>query len=112
MVSPLPVGSGDPFDGIVIGLGSATGENHLVTGTPQHFRKPAPGMVHGLLGSDSKDVAAGGIPKVLVDIGQHRLGHLGVDGRGGVVVQVDGIHSLATVGGVKGRLNLRCSTLG
>lgn len=36
-------------------------------------------------------MGGGGISEVLSHVGPHRLGNLGVHGRGGVVVQVDGI---------------------
>ena len=49
-----------------------------------------PGLDNGEPGRESVVVAGGGVTKVLREEGQHGLSHLRVDGRGRIVIQIDG----------------------
>ena len=88
-----PAGQGDALDGMVVALGAAAGEDHLVGLAAEQRRHLGAGGLDGALGRRAVGMAAGWIAKVLVEIGRHRLGHLGGDGRGGVVVEIDRFHA-------------------
>ena len=98
MVALLPVGAGHPFNGVIVGFGSATGEDHLLSVASQHSGQLAPSMVNRGGGGLAVVVAAGWIAEVLVEIGKHGLGYLGVDGCSGVVVQINRAHKGAPAG--------------
>ena len=107
VVAPVAVGGGYAFDSVVVGLGAAAGKNQGVGRAAQEGGRLFPGLVHGGPGGQAERVAAGGIAKVVVEVGQHSRRYLRVKGRGGVVVQINGVHSRAPAkgggGGVSGK---------
>ncbi len=73
-------------DGQVIGLGAATGKEHLVGVASEHRGYVGPRALHRPLGGDAIAVRAAGVAKELSQAGCDGLGHLGRDGGGGVIV--------------------------
>ena len=92
VVALFTVSAENPLDGVVVGLSTAAGEDDFVLFSSQHLRQLPPGVIHRLLSGHARHVGAGGVAVLLVDIGQHGLGHLGVDGSCGVVVEINVIH--------------------
>jgi hypothetical protein len=79
------------FDREVVGFSRAAGEADLLCGGADERRDLAARAVHGGLGVPPELVLpAGGIAEALGEVRQHRLEHAGIDGGGGVVVEVDG----------------------
>ena len=92
VVALVAVCAGEALDGLVGGIGSAAGENDRCLVATQQAGNLATGLVHRRFGPLPVGVSAGRVAEMLVDIGQHRLGHLRVAGSGGVVVQVNRVH--------------------
>ena len=92
VVAAVTVGSGDSLDGVVVGLGAAAGEDEIVFRAAEHTGNLLAGAVDSLTSGETEGVAAGGVAEEPVHVGQHGLGDGGVDGSGGVVVQVDAVH--------------------
>ena len=106
VIALAAVGGGYAFDSVVVGLGAAAGKNQGVRRAAQEGGGLLPGLVNGGPGGQAEGVAAGGIAKVVVEVGQHSRRYLGVKGRGGIIVQINGVHSRAPAsggGGVSGK---------
>ena len=98
MVALLPVGAGHPLNGMIVGFGATTGEDHLLSGASQHSCQLAPSPLNRVGGGLAISVAAGWIAEVLVEIGKHGLSHLRVDRGSSVIVQVNWAHKGAPAG--------------
>lgn len=85
------VGGGHALDGGVEGLGRAAGEGNLLRHRTDQLRDGLTRHLHGLRRRPAILVgAAGRIAEVRREKGEHRLQDPGIEGRGGVVVEVDG----------------------
>jgi len=89
VVAAVAVGQGGAADGQGVGLGAAAGEHDLLGRGVDEFGDGGPCRGDGGVGGAAVGVVAGGVAEVLGQVRQARLGHPGVDGCGGVVVQVD-----------------------
>ena len=92
VVATVTVGFRNSLDGVVVGLGAAAGEDEIVFRATEHTGNLLAGAVDSLTSGETEGVAAGGVAEEPVHVGQHGLGDGGVDGSGGVVVQVDAVH--------------------
>ena len=89
-VRPLPARRLDCSDERgVVRLGTAAGEDDLGRRAAEEPGEPGAGAGDGLSRRRPRPVRARGVAVVLREVRQHRLEHLGGDGRAGVVVQVD-----------------------
>ena len=91
---------GHAFQRRVDGLGGAAGKDDLARLGAQAFGHGLPRLLDGLLGGPPKRMAfAGGVAVMLGEKRHHLPQHPLVDGRGGVVVEVDGqLHRRHRVG--------------
>ena len=89
VVARVPVRPRHAPDRVVVGLGAVAGEDDLVVVAAKHPSKLPPCQLDAFPRRPAEGVAAGGVTEVAVDVGRHGLCHLGVDRRGGIVVQVD-----------------------
>ena len=81
---------GSPEDCQVAGFRRAAGENQILPGAVKHSGEAiTAGLHHPLCGPAKGVIAAGGIPKMLCEVGQHRRHNLRIGRSGGVVVEVD-----------------------
>jgi hypothetical protein len=93
-----PVGRlGGALDGaaqdLVGGLGAAGGEDDLAGLGAEQVGDALAGPFDGAAGALAPPVNAGGVAEVLAQEGEHLVEHFGVDGGGGVVVEVDAVHA-------------------
>src|SRR5581483_202678 len=79
------------FEGEVVALGGAAGEDELAGAGPEELGDLAAGLLDRLRSALAEDVrSAGSIAVLLGEERQHRLEHARIDAGGRVVVQVDG----------------------
>lgn len=78
----------EPFDGHVVGLGAAAGEDDLFGGSVDESGNLFASGVDGFADFFGGTVATGGVVPVVAEVGEHGLDDLGVDGGGGVVVEI------------------------
>jgi hypothetical protein len=91
-------GQGGTPDGEGVGLRPAAGEHDLSRLGAEQLRDLGPRAFDRRARSFGVAVAAGWVPELDGEVGQSRLQRRGVDGRGGVVVQVDGSPCQAGMG--------------
>jgi hypothetical protein len=84
----------DPAEGEVVGLRPARGEDHLPRRAAGGGGDPVAGVVHGGAGPPAVLVGRGGVAEQLPQPGQEGRAHLGVEGGGRGVVEVDGLRRL------------------
>ena len=91
VVAALLVHLGDALDGEVVGLGGAGGEDDLLGGGSDELGDLLAGCFYGLFSLPAEGVvAAGGVAELGAKVGHHGLEDARIEGRGGVVVHVDG----------------------
>ena len=100
VVTALAIGRGHTLDGTVIGLAAATGEDDFCYLATQQRRHLCAGMLNCPLGLHAVGMRARRVAEVLVEVRHHRLRHATVNGRRGIVVQVNGFrhHSGSSMG--------------
>ena len=82
---------GHAFDGEVVGLGGAAGEDDFAGRGADEVGDLFAGFVYGLLGHPAELViAAGGVAEVFGEVGQHRVENAGVHARGRVIIEIYG----------------------
>src|SRR5580693_2349217 len=96
VVALLTVHLGYAFDGEVVALGCARGEDDFLRGGADQFGNALARRFYAFFsGPAERVVAAGGVAEFFHEIGQHLLQHAGIHGRGGVVVHINGeFHSV------------------
>ncbi len=92
MAPVIPPGESGALDGMVVGFRSAAGENNFDGIAIEKIGRLAPGLFDGLSGFDAVSMGTGRISKVIGEERPHGLVDVRIDGRGGVVIQVDGFH--------------------
>ena len=85
-------GAEDTEDGVVIGFGAAAGEDDLLGASTDQRGNLLAGGFDGGAGALTGRVDGGGVGKVGREIREHGVEDLGVDGRRGVVVEIDAVH--------------------
>ena len=83
------VAAGEAEDGEVIRFGAAAGEDDLVRAAAEERGELVAGIVERGAGLASGGVDGGGVAVVLLQVGAHGGEHLGGEGCGRVVVEVD-----------------------
>ena len=98
VVAFLAVHLGHAFDGEVVALGRAGGEDDFFGGGADQLGDALARRLHAFFaGPAERVIAAGGVAELFHEVGQHLLQHPGIHGRGGVVVHIDGqLHSLGS----------------
>ena len=91
VVSLMTVLMDSAFDGQVVGFAPTAGEDDLVGFTAQQGSYLHAGLLHCQLCRCSIRMAAGWIPEGVLKEWQHGFQHLGVNWRGSVIVEVDGV---------------------
>src|SRR5207248_86966 len=90
VIALLPVHLGHAFDGEIVTLSSAGGEDYLFGGSANQLSNLFARSLDGGLGFPAKlVVAAGGVAELLREVRQHGLNHSRICRGGGVVVQID-----------------------
>ena len=82
-------------DGRIVALRAAGGENDFIRTGPQQGGDAFAGRVHGFAHLAAEAVHAGRVAVEFAQIGQHGREHFRGHGRGGVVVEIDGLHGLS-----------------
>ena len=89
MTTALLLGRGDAHEGQVVGLGPPRGEDDgVLVGRSQGPRDGRPSPLQGLSRLTPPDVERAGIAEPLRQEGRHRRQDLGVERRGGVVIEI------------------------
>ena len=83
---------GHAENGVVVGLGAATGEDNLLWASIEERGDLFTGGFDGGAGALSEGVDGRGIAELRGEIGEHGIEDGGVDGGGGVVIEVDVLH--------------------
>ncbi len=89
MAALLPEADGHALDGVVVGLGAAGGEDHLLGVGVDQRRYLGPGLFQGRGGRLPHLIVGGQGCRNGLHVLDHRLLDLGVQGRGGQMIQVD-----------------------
>ena len=93
VVATAPLRRHRTLDREVVRLGRAAGEGDLRRRRADQRGDLRPRRVHGVLRFPAPRVlAAGGVAELLGEVRQHRLEDAGIDGRRGVVVEIEGLH--------------------
>src|SRR5215469_5473793 len=85
--------SNQPCNSEVVALGSTASENHLGSIAPEQLRDGLARTLNRRPRILSMVMDGRGIAKTLAKPGAHSLKHLGQDRRGGVVVEVNAVHT-------------------
>ena len=88
-------GCDDAEDGLVVGFGAAAGEDDFLGTSADESGNLFAGGFDGGASALARRVDRGGVGEVGGEIGQHGVEDLGVDGRRGVVIEVDAVHRAA-----------------
>jgi len=80
-------------DGVVVGFGAAAGEDDFLGPSVEERGDLFAGGFDGGAGALAKGVDGGGVAKFGREIREHGVEHGGVDGGGGVVIEVDAVHT-------------------
>ena len=98
VIALLSIHLGDTFDGEVVALGGARGENDFLGSRANQFGNLLARILNGFLSCPSKwMVPAGGVAELFHEVGQHGLEHARIHGGGGMVVHVDGqLHAVGS----------------
>ena len=86
---------GDTEDGVVVGFGAATGEDDFLRAGADQGGDLFAGGFDGGAGLLAKGVDGGGVAVLAGEIGKHGVEDFGIDGGGGVVIEVDAVHGAA-----------------
>ena len=86
-------GADDSEDGVVVGLGAAAGEENLSRSGANQRGNLFAGGFDGSARPLAEGMDGRGIAKLRREIGKHGVEHFGLDGGGGVVIEVDAVHS-------------------
>ena len=84
----------DAEDGVIVGFGAAAGEDDFLRLSADECSHLFAGGFDGGAGALAGRVDRGGVGEVGGEIGEHGVEDLGVDGRRGVVIEVDVVHGL------------------
>jgi hypothetical protein len=91
---PPRLGARDALDGQVVRLGTAGSEHDLLRRHAEEARDLLARHVDAVPSFPSEAVNAGGVAEALGEVGHHRRQDVGVDGRGGIVVEIDASHDV------------------
>jgi hypothetical protein len=83
---------GDPVDHHVVRFGRSAREDDLRGFASQEERQPLPRLFDARPDRNTEAVAARGVAELLLEIGQHLVEHHWIDGRAGVIVEIDAVH--------------------
>jgi|SRR5271167_452718 len=86
------MGVEDAEDGVVVGFGAAAGEDDFLGASANESGDLFAGGFDGGAGTLARGVDRGGIRKIRGKIGEHGVEDLGLDGRRGVVIEIDAVH--------------------
>src|SRR5260370_5387164 len=82
----------DPEDRVIVGLGAAAGEDDLLRAGADEGGNLFAGSFDRTAGTLPGSVDRSGVSEFRGKIGQHRVEHFRLDGRGGVKIEVDALH--------------------
>ena len=85
-------GWSDAENGVVVGFGAAAGEDDFLRAGADQGGDLFAGGFDGGAGLLAEGVDGGGVAVIAREIGKHGVENFGVDGRGGVVIEVDAVH--------------------
>ena len=84
------LGEDSSLDRLIARLGAAAREDNLIGLRADQLGDLAASPLDGVVGGFAVAVRAGGIAEVPMKIGEHCFQHSGIDGGGGVAVEIDG----------------------
>jgi hypothetical protein len=87
----------DAEDGVVVGFGAAAGEDNFLGTSADERGDLFAGRFDGGAGALAGSVDGGGVGEVAGEIGKHGVEDLRVDGRRGVVIEIDAVHGVASL---------------
>ncbi len=82
----------DSENGVVVRLCAAAGENDFLGAGADEGGNLLTGGLHGGAGALAGSVDGGSVGKFAGEIGKHGVEHSGLDGRGGVEIEIDAVH--------------------
>src|SRR5271163_1981203 len=85
-------GAADSEDGMVVGFGAAAGEDDFLGAGADEGGDLFAGGFDGGAGTLAGGVDGGGVGEFAREIGEHGVEDGGLDGGGGVVIEVDAVH--------------------
>src|SRR5947207_1222247 len=94
--------AGQAKEGEVVRLGGAAGEDDLIGLSAEQGGGSLAGVLQGLASAAADTMSAGGIAEGVGEIGAHRLPDGGQRRRGGVVVEINGVHAVILPAVVRG----------
>jgi len=103
VIPPVAVRAGRALEGMVVGLRPPAREENLSGAAVQEPRRLRAGRFDDPAGLDTVRVRARRVAEDLAHAEKHDIGDLRVDGRRGIVVEVDGLHGAQAPGARHGR---------
>ena len=91
------LGEGDALDRGVDRLCPAASEAHLGAAAAEQAGDAVAGRVYGFGGLPGEAIGGRWVAETLLQVGQHRLAHLGMEGRRGGVIEVDEVLHMPAV---------------
>src|SRR5262245_45363562 len=92
VIAAVAVRKEHALEGEVVGLAAAAGEDDLVASTAEQRRHLAARRLEGDLCRGCRPMPARRIAVVILEKRPHRGGDRGIDGRAGIVVEIDALH--------------------
>src|ERR1035437_3949790 len=98
-------------NGEIVGLRTAAGENNLRSAAAEQRGHPLACVLYRCPGLLPVMVDGGGVSELIPEIGPHRLEHFGQDRGGGVIVEVNAMHTEpASILPCRGRSDVACTS--
>jgi len=89
-------GTNDSEDGVIVGLGATAGEDDLLRAGAEKSSDLIAGGFDGGAGTLANGVNGGGVAEFGGEIGKHRVEDGGLDGGGGVEIEIDAVHGASS----------------